>query len=153
MVASVHIRLQVAGRGSKHSTHECRRRRRACTVNPPPPRIVEQLQACSVNESFMTAPVQTKLQVSGLGGKHSPHECRLQRRARTLHPQPPRAVEQSQACSFSWLIVAAPVLTKMQTVGRGGKHYLNECRRQRRARILHLPPPRTVEQPQACSIN
>ena len=119
----MHIRLQVAGRGSKHSTHECRRRRRARTVNPPPPRIVEQLQACSVNESFMTAPVQTKLQVSGRGSKHSPQKCRWQRQACTLHPQPPRAVEQLQACSISWLIVAAPVLTKMQAAGRGGKHY------------------------------
>ena len=37
---------------------------RARTVHPPPPRTVEQPQACSVNESFMAAPVQTKLQAS-----------------------------------------------------------------------------------------
>ena len=43
--------------------------------------------------------------------------------------------------------------TKLQAAGRGGKHSLPMCRRQRRECTWSSPAPRTVEQPQACSIS
>ena len=39
----------------------------------PPPRTVEQPQACSISRSFMAAPLQNTLQVPSSGGKHSPN--------------------------------------------------------------------------------
>ena len=49
--------------------------------------------------------------------------------------------------------MVALVQTTMQAANRGGQHSTNECRRQRRARTVHAPSPRAVDQPQACSSN
>ena len=56
------------------------RRERARTLSTPPPRTVEQPQACSISRSFMSAPSQTTFSagVHNRRGKHSPPECRRQ---------------------------------------------------------------------------
>ena len=41
----------------------------------------------------------------------------------------------------------------LQVSGRGKKHFPLKCQRQRRARTVPPPTPRTVEQPHACSIS
>ena len=60
----------------------------------------------------------------------------------------------SRKLALSRSFVAAPLQTTLQVRGRGGKHSPHECLRQRRTRTLRLVrlTPRTVEQPQACSI-
>ena len=130
---------------------------RARTSSPLPPRTVKQPQACSTSRSLMAAPVQTTLQVQvrGRGGKHSPSECRRQTRARTLTTPLPRTVEQPQACSTSRRLMAALVWStwQVQVRGPGGKHSPSECWAHTRARTLTMPPPRTIEQPQANSIS
>ena len=59
----------------------------------PPPRTVEQPQACSSISRELhggtVEPRQTHLHVPGRGGKHSPLKCQRQRRARTLSPPLP----------------------------------------------------------------
>ena len=45
------------------------------------------------------------------------------------------------------------ITCKSEVRGRGGKHSSPKCQRQRRARTLPFSSPRTVEQPQACSIS
>ena len=47
----------VPRRGGKHSPLECERQRQACTLSPPPPRTVEQPQACSISRGSMVASV------------------------------------------------------------------------------------------------
>ena len=79
--------------------------RRARTLSPPPPRTMEQPQACSISREHhggSVAPRQTPvLQVLGRrGGKHSPTRV-PERRARTLSQPPSCTVEQPQACSTS----------------------------------------------------
>ena len=68
--------------------------------------------------------LQTKLQVAGRGGKHFLFKCLRQRRARTLSPSPPRTVDKPQGRSISSSLMAAPLQTKLQVAGRGGKHCL-----------------------------
>ena len=58
-------------------------------LSPPPPRTVEQLQACSTSRSFMASLLQTTLQAAGRGGKHFTLECQWQGGACTLSPSPP----------------------------------------------------------------
>ena len=76
------------GRGTKDTPQECQRQRRASTVSLPPPRTVEQPQACSIIwQSFMAAPWQRQITCRLLDqrdGKRSPPEYQRQRRACTL---------------------------------------------------------------------
>ena len=158
------IRLTLAGslitnRGGRHSPPECQRQRRARTLSPPAPRIVEKPQACSISRmNFMAAPMQrqsTCRLLDHCGGRHLPPECQRQRRARTLSLSPSRTVEQPHVCSISRRSFTTTSLQRQTTCRlldrRGGKHSPPECQRQRRARTLRPPsPPRTVEQPQAC---
>ena len=52
---------------NKHSPPECQRQRRASTLSPPPPRTVEQLQACSISrKSLMAAPLHRQAPSSSL---------------------------------------------------------------------------------------
>ena len=79
----------------KHSPLKCSRQRRARTLSPPPPFIVEQVQACSISRSFITAaPSQRQtpscrclVMVAQALSTRVP-EAELQRRARTLSPPP-----------------------------------------------------------------
>ena len=66
----------------------------------------------------------------------------------TGYPQPgsPPALTQVSA-----RFMAAPLQTKLQVAGRGGKHFLLKCLWQRRSRTL--PPSRTVDKPQGRSIS
>ena len=213
--------LQVPGRSGFQalSKQSVRRQRRARTLSLPPPRTVEQPQACSISRSFMTALLQRPshdiLQVPGRSGRQALSQqsaSKSERRARTLSLPPPRTVEQPQACSIRRSFIAAslqrqPHCRQVHSLGR--KYSFTKCQqtetsthlesasvshrraaaslphqsnlhggivakattlqvpgwlepqalsqqsahRQRRARTLSLPPPRTVEQPQACSIS
>ena len=161
-MANYQLQVHLLGLGGKCSPRECQRQRRARTLSPPPPRIVEQPKACSSSPSFMAAVVakahNLQVQLSGPRGKHSPPECQQQRQARILRsPPPPRTVEQPQACSISRSLMAAPVVMahnlQVQVPSpRSGKRSPPKCQRQRRARTLGPPPPCTVEQSQACPI-
>ena len=120
---------------------------------------MEQSQAGSISRSIIMAAASiasgtlTTCRCLVPGGKHAPLECQRQRRARTLSPPLSRTVEQSQAGSISRSFMAAASVALGRPTCRcllpGGNHAPPECHRQRRARTLRLPPPRTVEQPQA----
>ena len=96
------------------------------------------------------------------GGKHSPPSSA--RGGRDEHapclsppPPPPRTVEQPQACSISRSFMAAPLHNKHSCTGAwSGRQALctrvPEVENKRRAPTLSRCPPRTEEQPQACSI-
>ena len=90
-----------------------------------------------------------------LCSKHSPPECQSQTRPRTLRLPPPHTVEQPQACSISRSLMAAPLQKQppARALDLCSKHSPPECQSQTRPRTLRLPPPHTVEQPQACSIS
>ena len=96
-------------------------------------------------------------QVPARGGKHSspPPECPRQGRACTLSSPPPRTVELPQSLLHQSELHGGSVADHIAGAwSEGGKHSPPECPRQGRARTLSPPPPpRTVEQPQACSIN
>ena len=124
----------------------------------PPPHIVEQPQACSI--SLMQARYFSKRQALSISVPEAEN-------VHTFRPPPPQplgctilaSVEQpQQACPISWrTFMAAAPLQRQATCRlldrRSGKHSPLACQRQRRARTLRPPPPRTVEQPQACSIS
>ena len=60
--------------GDKHSPPKYQREKRARTLSPPPPRTVEQPQACTISRIFMAAPLQRQTQSYKCmigGGKHS----------------------------------------------------------------------------------
>ena len=102
---------QTAGGWSRRqalSTRVLVARMSARSLHPPLPRTVEQPKACSIWRSFMTALVQTKLQVPGRGRQTLSTRvlgCWRHRMmtssTHTLDPPPPRTVEQPHACSFS----------------------------------------------------
>ena len=154
----------VAAASTLHSS-ECQRQSRARTLSLPPPHTVEQPRSAtlldqselrdSTTEQWQTPSYRTWL-VAAASTLHS-SECQRQRRARTLSLPPPRTVEQPQPCSISRSLVAAPPNNGKhflhQVAGRSGKHSPLKCQRHRRARTLSLPSPRTVEQPQPCSIS
>ena len=92
-------------------------------------------------------------------GKHTPCRCRwlvgapaAETSTAPLSPPPPRTEEQPQACFIRWSFDGGSVAnaithTHLQDMVPGwsaGGH--------RRAPTLSPPPPRTEEQPQACSI-
>ena len=82
-VAKVHKHLQVLGHGGKHSppAPKCQRQRRARTLSPPPPYIVEQAGASLLDQSELRAGSRHK-------GAHTPASARPRRQAVTLHPPP-----------------------------------------------------------------
>ena len=124
----------------------------------PPPHIVEQPQACSI--SLMQARYFSKRQALSISVPEAEN-------VHTFRPPPPQplgctilaSVEQpQQACPISWrTFMAAAPLQRQATCRlldrRSGKHSPLACQRQRRACTLNRSPPRTVEQPQACSIS
>ena len=134
------LQLQVRALGGKHSPSECQAHTRARTLATPPPRTVEQPQACSISRRLMAAPVQTKFQ-------DCRHEFALCVCLRLANPQ---------ACSTSRSLMAALVQTTLQVQvqvrGLGGKQSPSECQRQTPARTSSRPPPCIAEQPQACYI-
>ena len=94
--------------GDKRSPHECHRQKRASTLSQPPPRTVEQPQACSISRSLMAAfRLQSQSPASQVPQPQEAHQCQRQRRARFWSPPPPRTVEQPQACSISRSLMAA----------------------------------------------
>ena len=131
--------LQVPGRGGKHSPPpECRRQRRAHTVSPPPPRTVQQPQACSISWSFiMAAPSTQHKIIVGAWSRRQALPTRVSEAETSTHldsTSSPRTVQQPQACSNSRSLMAAPsTQNTLQVPGRGGKHSTLECRRKRRA--------------------
>ena len=154
----------------KHSPPECHPQRPARTLSRPPPPTVKQPHACLISRSFMACAISRSFIAASIAktippagpwclttsGKHSPPECQRPRRARTLSRPPPRTVEQPQSCSITSRSLMAASVAKTKPPAEvcclvcGGKHSPPECHPQRRARTLSRPPPRTVEQPQAC---
>ena len=149
--------VQVRSRGGRHSSPECRRQRRARTpfLSPPPPRTVQQTQACSTSRSSMAAPVQTTIT--------QPGRCVI---AATDIRSLSEYCTPLESASASHLAAAASLPSKSELHGGSGTDH-NQCRcavavtrqsspeskRHRRARTpsLSLPQPRIVQQPQACS--
>ena len=149
--------VQVRSRGGRHSSPECRRQRRARTpfLSPPPPRTVQQTQACSTSRSSMAAPVQTTIT--------QPGRCVI---AATDIRSLSEYCTPLESASASHRAAAASLPSKSELHGGSGTDH-NQCRcavavtrqsspeskRHRRARTpsLSLPQPRIVQQPQACS--
>ena len=118
----------------------------------PAPRSSHKL-APSVGTSWRLYYRIPSIQAFCRGSKHSPSKCQRQRRARTLSQSAPRTVEQPQACTTKLHggSVTKPNHQSCECVIADGKHSPLKCQRQRRARTLSPPLPRTVEQPQACT--
>ena len=126
---------------------ECQRQRRARTLSPPPPRTVEQPQACLICRSFIMAISVAKAnQPAGAGKGAWSRRQALSTLRRASGRDEPAHIESASTSHWqrhttctTWC-VAASTLRPL------------ECQRQRRASTLSRPPPRTVEQPQAHSI-
>ena len=150
------------------SPPECQRQRRARTLTPPPQQTVGQPQAqasqSELHDGFRCKrgnPPACRCLVPG--DKHFPHRSANSRDEQSKYLDSPSASHRTAAAivldSISRSFMAASVAKETHHLwckwcrGISGKHSPPECQRQRRARTLTPPPPRTVRQPQACTIS
>ena len=146
---------------------KCRTQRRAHTLRPsePPPRTVEQLQACSISVGAswrLCCRTQPHCRcLSGGNDKHSPNPSAAGRDEHapcvctsTTHRRAAASVLH-QCRSFVAALLRPTITLQVPQWWRRQALSQSECRRQRRARTLShsAPSPRTVEQLQACSIS
>ena len=68
-----------------------------------------------------------------------------------IRPAPRSSHKLAPSVGTSWRLYYR--IPSIQAFCRGSKHSPSKCQRQRRARTLSQSAPRTVEQPQACSIS
>ena len=152
-----HLWVQVRGPGGKHPPSECQRQSRARTLRPPPASHLVQKEAASLLDQSVGAPWRPpsqrqssilQVQVRGPGSKHSPPECQRQRRARTLIP--PRTSHHVREAA----VVGAP--WRLRCKGKPLALFIirvSAAETSTHFKVAFHLAPRTVEQPQSCSIS